>query len=387
MDIGGIFEPTPFCDLASTTLAGGRGEYKAAFLSFLGVIPYLGDAANAGKFGTYIQSVYKAMDLAVKNSRFMALIRPIFTSLCKMLDTVPINKLLESIARPLEFIRGRLKAILGGCFAAGTPLLTPEGEKRVEDFRPGDWVLSAPEDDPDGTPQPRLVQEVFEDYLPLLELRIGSASIKTTAEHPFWVEGRGWTPANMLLEGDRLRTHDGSTVILSGVGDLAESGAVYNLRVADYHTYFVGSSEWGCSVWAHNSCTGPSALKAGDVSEEFIKKYDFGAHLKRIIGDPRRTCPIRTPTTSSSRRAWGRTSKPWSRQEGQEILRKHGIDPIFGKENLVWAPNKIEGQHAYPTLEKVVNKLKEVDAGGGGYDDMVDALKELGKSPREEGDR
>jgi filamentous hemagglutinin len=28
---------------------------------------------------------------------------------------------------------------------------------------------------------------------------------------------------------------------------------VYNLRVAEYHTYFVGSLEWGFSVWAHNA--------------------------------------------------------------------------------------------------------------------------------------
>ena len=31
------------------------------------------------------------------------------------------------------------------CFAAGTPLLTPEGYKPVEQFRAGDWVLAAPE--------------------------------------------------------------------------------------------------------------------------------------------------------------------------------------------------------------------------------------------------
>jgi hypothetical protein len=29
---------------------------------------------------------------------------------------------------------------------------------------------------------------------------------------------------------------------------------VYNLRVAEYHTYFVGGGDWGFSVWAHNVC-------------------------------------------------------------------------------------------------------------------------------------
>ncbi len=29
---------------------------------------------------------------------------------------------------------------------------------------------------------------------------------------------------------------------------------LYNFRVADYHTYFVGGPEWGFSVWSHNQC-------------------------------------------------------------------------------------------------------------------------------------
>jgi hypothetical protein len=32
------------------------------------------------------------------------------------------------------------------------------------------------------------------------------------------------------------------------------SEPVYNLRVADYRTYFVGAAEWGFAVWVHNAC-------------------------------------------------------------------------------------------------------------------------------------
>lgn len=38
------------------------------------------------------------------------------------------------------------------------------------------------------------------------------------------------------------------------MADSGEDVPVYNLRIADYHTYFVGGSEWGFSVWAHNAC-------------------------------------------------------------------------------------------------------------------------------------
>jgi hypothetical protein len=37
------------------------------------------------------------------------------------------------------------------------------------------------------------------------------------------------------------------------VVETRERTTVHNLRVADYHTYFVGSPEWGFSVWAHNA--------------------------------------------------------------------------------------------------------------------------------------
>jgi hypothetical protein len=44
---------------------------------------------------------------------------------------------------------GNLGQFLRPCFAAGTPLMTPTGSKPIEQFKPGDLVLSAPEDDPD----------------------------------------------------------------------------------------------------------------------------------------------------------------------------------------------------------------------------------------------
>src|SRR5262249_40395103 len=42
-------------------------------------------------------------------------------------------------------------------------------------------------------------------------------------------------------------------VTVEGVQETGEYETVYNLRIADYHTYFVGARAWGFSVWAHNS--------------------------------------------------------------------------------------------------------------------------------------
>jgi len=49
------------------------------------------------------------------------------------------------------------------------------------------------------------------------------------------------------------RTTGGGWAV-EGVRGTGRAEAVYNCRVAEYHTYFVGDDEWGFSLWAHNSC-------------------------------------------------------------------------------------------------------------------------------------
>ncbi len=65
-------------------------------------------------------------------------------------------------------------------------------------------------------------------------------------------------------------------------------------------------------------------------------------------------------------------------EEGQKILRKYGIDPIVGIENLTWAPN-IKGKHTTDALKELVEALKKIDEAGGTYDDIVKILKQFGK--------
>jgi hypothetical protein len=49
-------------------------------------------------------------------------------------------------------------------------------------------------------------------------------------------------------------TSFGQWVAVEEVYDTGEWETVYNLRISDYHTYFVGGEDWGFSVWAHNLC-------------------------------------------------------------------------------------------------------------------------------------
>jgi hypothetical protein len=149
---------------------------------------------------------------------------------------------------------GTLFSMMQACFAAGTPLLTPGGHKLIEEFRAGDLVLSRDENNPEGPVVAKVVEEVFVHFGRIFHLHVGGQVIRTTGEHPFWVRGRGWVAARELLAGDLLGGHDGGWVAVDEVFDTGVTETVYNLRIADCHTYFVGAEYWGFSVWAHNAC-------------------------------------------------------------------------------------------------------------------------------------
>jgi hypothetical protein len=139
------------------------------------------------------------------------------------------------------------------CFAAGTPLETPTGAKFIEYVKPGDLLLAATEGREDGPVEAKVVEEVFEGLAQVVNLHVRGRVIRTTPNHRFWAKGLGWLPCAELRPGDLLRSRDGQWVAVEGVTDSGEEVPVYNVRVADHKTYFVGCHEWGFSLWAHNT--------------------------------------------------------------------------------------------------------------------------------------
>jgi hypothetical protein len=116
-------------------------------------------------------------------------------------------------------------------------------------------VLSRDQHDVEGVVEPKVVEEVFAGLAKVIQVHVGGQVISPTEAHPFWVQGKGWLPARELIAGDRLLGHDGQSAVVEKVVDPDQWVTVYNLRVADFHTYFVGCDEWGFSVWAHNTST------------------------------------------------------------------------------------------------------------------------------------
>ena len=86
----------------------------------------------------------------------------------------------------------------------------------------------------------------------VVRLSINGEAIETTNEHPFYVEGHGWTNASDLKVGDKVRLEDGTTGIVEKAKHAALDNpvTVYNFEVEDFHTYYVSEQK----VLVHNTC-------------------------------------------------------------------------------------------------------------------------------------
>ncbi|QVL34928.1 hypothetical protein KIH39_15565 [Telmatocola sphagniphila] len=52
--------------------------------------------------------------------------------------------------------------------------------------------------------------------------------------------------------GDRIQGNEKEWLSITDLFEDKEVEPVYNLRIADYHTYFVGEDFWSWCIWAHN---------------------------------------------------------------------------------------------------------------------------------------
>ncbi|MGC3967434.1 MAG: polymorphic toxin-type HINT domain-containing protein [Pirellulales bacterium] len=128
------------------------------------------------------------------------------------------------------------------------------GWKRADDVRADDYLASRDEHDPNAPVVWNRVEEVFIAQGEIWELRWQDRTVRTTAEHPFYVFELGWTPARELKPGMLLATYDGRYLPLEAIASTGRTETVYNFRIAEGHTYFVGTPQWNAALWVHNAC-------------------------------------------------------------------------------------------------------------------------------------
>ena len=92
----------------------------------------------------------------------------------------------------------------------------------------------------------------------------------------------GRRPGNWKSAISFPRKRRGGWVAVQDVLDTGQVETVYNFRVADYHTYFVGSTHWGFSVWVHNSYELDDVLRLSNQGIQNPRR--LGASSKSLLG-------------------------------------------------------------------------------------------------------
>ena len=190
------------------------------------------------------------------------------------------------------------------CFTGDTEVYTSDGLVCIEEIQVGDsvWAYN-PET---GETELKEVLNVWvKETDEILHVSTSDGeTIDTTTNHPFYVEEKGWVAAGDLDVGDILITADGSKVEITELEleNLAEPISVYNLEVADFHTYFVG--EYG--VLVHNSYIYDDYYKSGkpelpnkelfeiETVTERVKSESFKEFLKGIGENPKKWVKVMT---------------------------------------------------------------------------------------------
>ena len=170
-----------------------------------------------------------------------------------VLSFVPLGSAVKA-ARLAKNSLGASKGAARLCFVEGTPVHTKDGIKPIEEIKVGDLVAS--KNDKTGEVEWKPVVELFRNKdKEVLNIGFVGAfgkleTLGVTTEHPFWVNGKGWTDAGDLAIGDEVSTLENGVVKVASIATDAKKHITYNFEVKDFHTYFVGES----ALWVHNVC-------------------------------------------------------------------------------------------------------------------------------------
>jgi len=246
------------------------------------------------------------------------------------------------------------KFCLFGCFTDGTLVQMADGTtKPIEQIKQGDLVLS--KDETTGIVGPKRVTGTSTNTVPNVEtVNLADAtgkiveSFTATADHPFYVEGQGFTAAYQMPVGTKVVTKSGILTVASTERHEAASGyVVHNFTVEDDHSYFVGNANGG--AWVHNGwwCKQLHHIFPQDFKQFFrgvgINVHDYtvalseNVHLSGIHGRGGYPFPNGYRGTTPGNynalwQAWIDANPGATRSEvvafGRQMMRRFGLDGL-----------------------------------------------------------
>ncbi|RKG65420.1 hypothetical protein D7V80_23335 [Corallococcus sp. CA054B] len=258
----------------TATVAGVLGVANGANVVSMFLVQSVLDVGNASYNATsgFMEGSYdRALSGSTQLLAAMVLGRMGQTASALSAELAPVNQIASQLAATKTSTTVTKSVLGGGCFVAGTVVLTAEGPRPIEEIAVGDMVWAWDEETQAPGWHP-VTRTFIKPHRAVLRVEVVAAdgtveTLGTTAEHPFWVQGRGWTEAQYLEAGDALVTADGTPVRVQGLSLSAEPETVYNLAVEQAHTYFVGT----LGTWVHNTSTITGGTPPGDPAPGMVR--------------------------------------------------------------------------------------------------------------------
>ena len=211
--------------------------------------------------------------------------------------------------------------------------------KNIKELQVGELVWAWHEETGDLALKP-VLQTMVREADALVELQVGADTVQATPEHPFWANG-AWTEAGDLVKGDELLRSDGLTMPVGQVTHRTEQPAtVYNLEVADWHTYLVS---WWMFV-VHNATICLAEIKKLLLARRYLRQVEqitgMTVHPKQLVEirnalKTKKYTKLSAAQTAKSRKRFKRVKnkliKEWEQQTGRtwpkydkQVLDKNG---------------------------------------------------------------
>ena len=109
----------------------------------------------------------------------------------------------------------------------------------------------------------------------MLTLYFGDQVIRSTLDHPFQEKDRGWILAGELKIGDQIQTITGDFAAITDIVNKGEVERVYNLRVNEYHTYYVVTPNRQIALLVHNAEYLPGGEPATTITPAVVLKREI----------------------------------------------------------------------------------------------------------------
>ncbi|WP_250674109.1 polymorphic toxin-type HINT domain-containing protein [Paraclostridium ghonii] len=274
LDVIGLFPVVgDICDGINGLISLVRGDISGALISFVAMIPFIGDSVKGLKYMDKTSDLLKLGDKVVDIGKATAKVEE------KKLVKLAKKETLEIISKGEKEFENVLEATLDlgqndyvtwiknkgevqlntvtdklshntqvsldiGCLVGNTLVKTTDGLKVIKEIRVGDLVLS--KNEKLDITEYKKVKEVHKNstYESCI-IKTENSIIEGTTGHLFMIKDKWWTQALEIKENDYIEISNGSYEKIIEVEYKYREYPIntYNLTVEDNHNYYAGKDE------------------------------------------------------------------------------------------------------------------------------------------------